>query len=49
MIEMNISHETIASDDMYQGEEGIELLEKLGYGHKDVTYDVFKTILLAGR
>ena len=44
MIEMNISHETIASDDMYQGEEGSQLLEKLGYGHKDVTYDVYKTI-----
>ena len=48
MIEVNISHETKISDEIYEGEEGAKLLEELGYGHKDVVYDVFKTIYTPG-
>ena len=48
MIEMNISHETKVNDDMYEGEDGAQLLDKLGYGHKDVVYDVYKTIYTPG-
>ena len=46
MIERNLSHEMIVSEDdtKYLGDEGAELIKKLGYfGHEDITYDVFKT------
>ncbi len=48
MIEVNISHETKVSDEIYEGEDGAKLLNKLGYGHKDVVYDVYKTIYTPG-
>jgi DNA polymerase elongation subunit (family B) len=47
MIECNISHETIINDDKYEGIDGAELLDELGYDYKDITYDVFKTIYTA--
>ena len=46
MIEVNLSHETIIgeNDEEYMGEEGGELLNKLGYDYEDITYDRFKSI-----
>ena len=42
MIMGNVSHETIVVDKRFLGEEGAKRLEKLGYGHYDVTYDLYK-------
>lgn len=44
MIEFNISHETIVTNDKYLGIDGASLLNDLGYDYKDVTYDRYKTI-----
>jgi len=44
MIAENLSHECICEDDKYKGEEGAELLKKLGYNFIDITYDVTKKI-----
>ena len=47
MIEFNISHETIVTDEKYLGDSGKELLDKEGYDCKDISYDRFKTIFTA--
>jgi DNA polymerase elongation subunit (family B) len=44
MIECNISHDTIVKDEKYLGDIGKELLEDMGYGVEDLSYDIFKTI-----
>ena len=44
MISENLSHDSIILEDKYLGDEGIELLEKMGYGYVDITYDVYKWI-----
>ena len=44
MIEMNLSHETIVTDEQYLGEEGGKKLNELGYDYEDISYDIFKTI-----
>lgn len=44
MIEGNLSHETIIdpkNSPQYLGDEGKELLDKLGYDVEDITYDTF--------
>ena len=43
MISENLSHETYVTDPKYLGDDGKKLLEELGYGTEDITYDLYKT------
>lgn len=42
MIMGNVSHETIVVDKQWMGDEGAQRLKALGYGHYDVTYDLYQ-------
>ena len=44
MIECNISHDTIVKNEKYLGDTGKKLLEDMGFGVEDISYDIFKTI-----
>ena len=37
----NLSHETICKDEKWLGEDGANLLKKLGYDYLDVSYDLY--------
>ena len=44
MIEVNLSHETLVTNEDFLGVEGGERLNELGYDFEDINYDRYKTI-----
>ena len=44
MIEVNLSHETLVTNEDFLGKEGGERLNELGYDYEDIDYDRYKTI-----
>ena len=44
MISENICHSTYINDERYKGEEGGQLLNRMGYDYVDINYPQYKVI-----